>query len=71
MTSAGFVEEAKQKIEKEVKLPSGYYMTWGGAFENQQRAMKRLAVIVPLTIAFILSSSSSPSTPSGMPFLFS
>ena len=49
----GFVEEAKEKIEKELKLPSGYYITWGGAFENQQRAMKRLMMIVPLTIALI------------------
>lgn len=49
----GFVEEAKEKIEKEIKLPSGYYITWGGAFENQQRAMKRLMLIVPLTIGLI------------------
>jgi cobalt-zinc-cadmium resistance protein CzcA len=51
---ASFVEEARDTIEKEIKLPSGYYVTWGGAFENQQRAMKRLAIIVPVTIAFIL-----------------
>ncbi len=49
----GFVAEAKERIDKEVKLPSGYYTTWGGAFENQQRAMKRLSIIVPATIAFI------------------
>jgi len=49
----GFVEEAQEKINKSVKLPSGYYITWGGAFENQQRAMKRLSIIVPLTIALI------------------
>ncbi len=49
----GFVAEAKERIDKEVKLPSGYYTTWGGAFENQQRAMKRLSIIVPVTIAFI------------------
>lgn len=49
----GFVKEAQEKIGKEVKLPSGYYITWGGAFENQQRAMKRLFIIVPLTIALI------------------
>ncbi|MCL4492784.1 MAG: efflux RND transporter permease subunit, partial [Nitrospirae bacterium] len=46
----GFVAEAKERIDKEVKLPSGYYTTWGGAFENQQRAMKRLSIIVPATI---------------------
>lgn len=49
----GFVKEAQEKIEREVKLPSGYYITWGGAFENQLRAMRRLFIIVPLTIALI------------------
>lgn len=49
----GFVEDAQEKISKQVKLPAGYYMTWGGQFENQQRAMKRLAVIVPVTLLLI------------------
>lgn len=49
----GFVAEAQQKIATSVKLPTGYFTTWGGQFENQQRAMKRLAVIVPLTIVLI------------------
>jgi cobalt-zinc-cadmium resistance protein CzcA len=49
----GFVKEAKQKIENQVKLPTGYSMTWGGQFENQQRAMKRFAIVVPITIAAI------------------
>jgi len=49
----GFVKEAEEVIAREVKLPSGYYIAWGGAFENQQRAMKRLSIIVPLTIALI------------------
>src|SRR4030095_13902434 len=49
----GFVAEAKQKIENAVKLPTGYLMTWGGQFENQQRAMKRFAIVVPITIAAI------------------
>jgi cobalt-zinc-cadmium resistance protein CzcA len=48
-----FVAEAKQKIDTRVKLPSGYLMTWGGQFENQQRAMKRFAIVVPITIAAI------------------
>ena len=48
-----FVAECQEKLEKNLKLPSGYYITWGGAFENQQRAMKRLMVIVPVTIALI------------------
>ncbi len=48
-----FVKEADAKIRSQVKLPEGYWMEWGGAFENQQRAMARLAVIVPLTIGLI------------------
>lgn len=49
----GFVAEAQQQIERKVRLPTGYFATWGGQFENQQRAMKRLALIVPLTIVLI------------------
>jgi cobalt-zinc-cadmium resistance protein CzcA len=49
----GYVAEAQQKIEQQVKLPSGYYLVWGGQFENLQRATGRLAVIVPITIAAI------------------
>ena len=49
----GFVQEAKQKIDSAVKLPTGYFMTWGGQFENQQRAMKRFSIVVPITIAAI------------------
>ena len=49
----GFVREAQQKIDAAVKLPPGYLMTWGGQFENQQRAMARFAIVVPITIAAI------------------
>ena len=49
----GFVGEANGRIAQSVKLPTGYWVEWGGAFENQQRAMRRLAIIVPLTIFFI------------------
>jgi cobalt-zinc-cadmium resistance protein CzcA len=49
----GFVKEAMAKVKANVNLPSGYSMTWGGQFENQQRAMKRLEVIVPLSILLI------------------
>jgi heavy metal efflux system protein len=49
----GFVKDAQAAIQRQVKLPTGYVMQWGGAFENQQRAMARLAVIVPLTIGLI------------------
>ncbi len=48
-----FVEEAKMKIEKEVKLPAGYYLTFGGEFENQQRASARLAIIVPIALFLV------------------
>ena len=49
----GFVAEAQQRIASEVPLPEGYELTWGGQFENMERAMKRLALIIPLTIAAI------------------
>lgn len=48
-----FVKAADAAIQQKVKLPTGYWVEWGGAFENQQRAMARLAVIVPLTIGLI------------------
>ena len=49
----GFVAEAQQKVAASVQLPTGYTLEWGGQFENQQRAMKRLAIIVPITIGLI------------------
>ena len=49
----GFVQEANQKIADEIDLPPGYWIEWGGAFENQQRALARLSIIVPVTIFFI------------------
>lgn len=48
-----FVQDANAVIESEIELPPGYWIEWGGAFENQQRALARLAIIVPLTIFFI------------------
>ena len=48
-----FVKQANSRIAEQVTLPTGYYFQWGGEFENQQRAMTRLAVIVPLTIGLI------------------
>jgi cobalt-zinc-cadmium resistance protein CzcA len=50
-----FVAEAQKKVAAEVVLPPGYRITWGGQFENQQRAVKRLMVIVPLTALLIFS----------------
>lgn len=49
----GFVAEAQQRIAERVQLPPGYLITWGGQFENQQRAMKRLSIIVPITVVLI------------------
>lgn len=49
----GFVEEARAKVMAEVELPDGYYMKWGGEFENQQRAAERLSIVVPIAISFI------------------
>ena len=49
----GFVAEAQAAVMRDVRLPSGYFVTWGGQFENQQRAMRRLALIVPVTIGLI------------------
>ncbi|HEY4184940.1 MAG TPA: CusA/CzcA family heavy metal efflux RND transporter [Polyangia bacterium] len=48
-----FVDEAQARVRREVKLPEGYFLTWGGEFENQRRAMKRLSVIVPVSILMI------------------
>ncbi|MBZ0201229.1 MAG: CusA/CzcA family heavy metal efflux RND transporter [Ignavibacteriaceae bacterium] len=50
----GFVAEAKQKIKEKITLPAGYYLTWGGQFENQQRAMNKLLIIWPIATALIL-----------------
>ena len=49
----GFVAEAQAAVARTVSLPAGYHMTWGGQFENQRRATKRLALIVPASIVFI------------------
>ncbi len=48
-----FVKEAQDAIEKEVKLPPGYYLTWGGTFENLERASARLLIVVPLALFLI------------------
>lgn len=52
----GFVGEAKKVLENRLKLPSGYYLSWSGQWENQVRAKKRLAILIPagLLIIFVL-----------------
>jgi cobalt-zinc-cadmium resistance protein CzcA len=47
------VQEMQQKVKEAVNCPPGYFITWGGEFENQQRAMKRLAIIVPVSVFLI------------------
>jgi cobalt-zinc-cadmium resistance protein CzcA len=49
----GIVAEMQQRVRDSVHLPPGYYVTWGGEFENQQRAMARLRLIVPISILLI------------------
>ena len=50
-----FVAEAQRKFEAAVMLPSGYQVEWGGQFENLERARKRLAIILPITIVIIFA----------------
>ena len=50
---AGFVTEVQQRIDSDIQLPEGYYFKYGGQFENMERAMSTLAIIVPLTIVAI------------------
>ncbi|HXI28424.1 MAG TPA: CusA/CzcA family heavy metal efflux RND transporter, partial [Vicinamibacterales bacterium] len=49
----GIVSDMQREVNTRVHLPAGYYTTWGGEFENQQRAMRRLSLIVPLSILLI------------------
>ncbi len=49
----GFVDEVRAAIAREVDLPAGYYVTYGGQFENQQRAAARLTLVVPIAITLI------------------
>jgi heavy metal efflux system protein len=47
------VEEMQQRVQATVSFPPGYFVTWGGEFENQQRAMARLRIIVPVSVFLI------------------
>jgi len=49
-----FVAEAQRRVRQQVTMPVGYSMAWGGQFENQQRAMRRLAIITPLVVVLVL-----------------
>jgi cobalt-zinc-cadmium resistance protein CzcA len=49
----GFVSEARERVRSRVDLPPGYFVEWGGQFENQQQAMRRLGIIAPGVAALI------------------
>ena len=49
----GFVAELQQAVQAKVKLPSGYYLEWGGQFQNMERALGHLSIIIPITVAAI------------------
>ena len=49
----GFVADAQQAVNAKVKLPPGYVITWGGQFENQQRAQQTLMIVVPVSLGMI------------------
>lgn len=49
----GFVAEAERRLQETLRLPAGYSVDWGGQFENQRRAMRRLMIVVPASILII------------------
>jgi len=49
----GFVAELQQKVEAQVKLPESYYLEWGGQFQNMERALSHLMIIIPITVGAI------------------
>lgn len=49
----GFVAEVQKRVGQEIVLPTGYYFEWGGQFENMERAMETLSIIIPITISAI------------------
>ena len=49
----GFVEEAQRAVAAQMPMPAGYRLAWGGQFENQQRAARRLALVVPVALALV------------------
>jgi cobalt-zinc-cadmium resistance protein CzcA len=51
--TASFIEEAKLKVAENIKLPSGYYIEWGGSFKNLEKAKERLTIVVPLALILV------------------
>ncbi|HEX8503191.1 MAG TPA: CusA/CzcA family heavy metal efflux RND transporter [Pyrinomonadaceae bacterium] len=52
----GFVEEARRAIASRVRMPAGYYFQWSGQYENQERARRRLLIVVPVVLAVIFGT---------------
>jgi Cu(I)/Ag(I) efflux system membrane protein CusA/SilA len=52
----GFVEEAKGVLARHVRMPAGYYFQWSGQYENQERARKRLLIVVPVVVLIIFAT---------------
>jgi cobalt-zinc-cadmium resistance protein CzcA len=50
----GFADDARERVAKEIQLPPGYFIDWGGQFENKERAMSRLALVLPVSVSAIL-----------------
>jgi len=50
----GFASDARERVAKEISLPAGYFIDWGGQFENQERAMGRLTLVLPVSVTAIL-----------------
>jgi cobalt-zinc-cadmium resistance protein CzcA len=69
---AGFVADAQHTVEKQVKTPPGYWIEWGGQFQNLQRASARLAIVVPMALFLIfvlLYSTFNAATPAMLIYL--
>ncbi|PWT94853.1 MAG: CusA/CzcA family heavy metal efflux RND transporter [Blastocatellia bacterium] len=49
----GFVHDAQQVVASQVKMPPGYFITWGGQFENQQKAVRRLLIAIPISLLLV------------------
>lgn len=49
----GFVNEARKAVTDKISLPEGYFVEWGGQFENQQRAAERLSIVIPISLGLI------------------
>src|SRR5258707_4692 len=49
----GFLRESQALVEAQVKLPPGYFITWGGQFENEQQAVRRLLIAIPISLLLV------------------